>query len=135
LICKDFTADLIRQQLPGMLFMLTTLGPLESVAFRGVGPGGFDVYDVKFAHGAAQVHLNMTADGKVQLGIFRPDGEGTTGVVVSCSQEATLRPTTGAAPIRMTFVNRSGGDIRLFGLDFAGKRLSRALSPTKARPP
>jgi hypothetical protein len=129
------SADVIRQQLPSLLFMLTTLGPLESAAFKGVGPGGFDVYDVKFAHGAAQVRLNMTADGKVQLSVFRPDGDGTAGAVVSCSKEATLRPTTGAVPIRMTFVNRSGSDIRLFGLDFAGKRTSFNAIPDESSAP
>ena len=129
------SADVIRQQLQGLLFMLTALGPLEQATFKGVGPGGFDVYDVKFAHGAAQVRLNMTADGKVQLGVFRPDGDGTPGAVVSCSQEATLRPNIGAAPIRMTFVNRSGGDVRVFGLDFEGKRVSWNAIPDEGSAP
>ncbi len=129
------SADVIRQQLQGLLFMLTALGALEQATFKGVGPGGFDVYDVKFAHGAAQVRLNMTADGKVQLGVFRPDGDGTPGAVVSCSQEATLRPSTGAAPIRMTFFNRSGSDIRVFGLDFEGKRVSLNAIPDEGSAP
>jgi hypothetical protein len=116
-------AEQVRQQLPSFLYMFTALGSLESMVFKGVGPGGFDIYDVKFTRGAAQVRLSLTEDGKLQGLNFRPDGDGTPGAVVACSQESTLRPTTGTAPIRMTFVNRSGSDIRLFGVDFAGKRV------------
>jgi hypothetical protein len=35
----------------------------------------------------------------------------------------------------MTFVNRSGSDIRLFGLDFAGKRLSLSAIPDEGSTP
>src|SRR5690242_16825884 len=103
--------------------MFATLGAVESAVFKGVGPGGFDIYEVKFAHGSVQFRIGLDADGKVQGVNIRPDGDGTPGGVVACAQEATLRPAAGASPITLTFINRSGSDMRLFALDFQGKRV------------
>jgi hypothetical protein len=116
-------ADLIRQQTYVLLNWLTELGMMESAAFTGVGPGGFDIYAVKFTHGAAQIRLSLTDDGKL-LGLnFRPDGDGGPGAVVACSEEDKLKSSAGGVPIRMTLANRSGSNIRVFFRDFAGKRI------------
>jgi len=48
---------------------------VESIFFRGVGPGGYDIYGVKFANGSAEVRLLLGADGKVDDVLFRPDGK------------------------------------------------------------
>jgi hypothetical protein len=120
-------AELTRQQMPVLLYWLTALGTQESLAFKGVGPGGFDIYDVNFAHGRAEVRIGMTPEGKILGTNIRPDGDGTPGGVVGCVQESTLRPTTGAAPIRLMFLNRTGSDIRLFLVDFEGKRTASTV--------
>jgi hypothetical protein len=55
--------------------------------------------------------------------IFRGDGDGGPGAVVACSEEDKLRPSPGGVPIRVTFANRSGGEIRVFRQDFSGTRV------------
>jgi hypothetical protein len=117
-------AETIRSnQTSYLLNSFTALGSVESTIFKGVGPGGFDIYTVKFAHGAAQIRLSLTDDGKLQGLNFRPDGDGSPGAVVACSEEDKLKPSLGAVPIQMTLVNRSGSDIRVSILNFSGKRM------------
>jgi serine-type D-Ala-D-Ala carboxypeptidase/endopeptidase len=65
-------ADVTRQQLPQLKAAMTQLGALQSVTFTGVGPGGADIYQVKFEHGATEWRIMLGADGKaVSIG-FRP---------------------------------------------------------------
>lgn len=45
--------------------MVKGLGAVQSVTFKGVGPGGADIYEVKFEHGLLEWRLSMGADGKV----------------------------------------------------------------------
>jgi hypothetical protein len=116
-------ADLTRQQAYGLLNILKALGPIESTVFKGVGPGGFDIYAAKFNHGVAQIRLSLTDDGKLQGLNFRPDGDGSPGAVVACSEEDKLTTSAAGVPIRMTLANRSGSDIRVFVLDFSRKRI------------
>jgi hypothetical protein len=58
-------ADVTRQQLPQLKETITQLGALESVTFKGVGPGGADIYEVKFEHGSTEWRIMMESDGKV----------------------------------------------------------------------
>ena len=51
----------------------------KSIFFRGVGPGGYDIYGVKFANGFAEIRLLLGADGKADDVIFRPDGNDAPG--------------------------------------------------------
>jgi hypothetical protein len=103
--------------------MLTALGPLDSVFFRGVGPGGYDIYGAKFANGFAEVRLLMGADGRVENMLFRPDGDSTPGGFAACSDEPTLKAASGTAPIRLVLYNSHGSAIRLYELDAAGRRI------------
>jgi CubicO group peptidase (beta-lactamase class C family) len=65
-------ADITRQQLPQLKAAMAQLGALQSVTFTGVGPGGADIYQVKFEHGATEWRIMLGADGKaVSIG-FRP---------------------------------------------------------------
>jgi hypothetical protein len=48
------------------------LGAVQSVTFKGVGPGGRDIYEVKFEHGSTEWRIGMMADGKVEGVGFRP---------------------------------------------------------------
>ena len=65
-------ADITRQQLPQLKSTMAQLGALQSVTFTGVGPGGADIYQVKFEHGTTEWRIMLGTDGKaVSIG-FRP---------------------------------------------------------------
>ena len=113
-----------RRQVSELETMLKAFGAVESIFFRGVGPGGYDIYGVKFANGVAEIRLLLGADGKADDVIFRPDGNDTLGGVVGCSDEPGLRSKGVTAPIRMLIYNGSGSDVQLFRLDAEGKRLA-----------
>jgi len=106
--------------------MLKALGAVESIFFRGVGPGGYDIYGVKFANGSAEFRLLLAADGKVDDVIFRPDGNDTPGAVLACSAEPGLKSRGDSTPISLFFYNAAGKDIQLYELDSEGKRVNRA---------
>lgn len=61
-----------RQQLPQLQSTLTQLGALQSVTFKGVGPGGADIYAVKFENGSLEYRIVLGADGKVEGAQVRP---------------------------------------------------------------
>jgi hypothetical protein len=115
-------ADSVRRQAPQLNVMLQELGAVESVFFRGVGPGGYDIYGAKFAKGFAEFRILLGPNGTTEDMILRPEGDDTPGGLVACSQEQTLRTWPGTAPIRLVLYNASGADIRVFALDFEGKR-------------
>jgi hypothetical protein len=112
----------IRRQAAELHAMFKALGTVESIFFRGVGPGGYDIYGVKFAGGSAEFRLLLGVDGKAEDVIFRPDGNDAPGGVVACSDEQGLRSPGETTPIRLMLYNSSGQDIRLYGLDSEGKR-------------
>jgi beta-lactamase regulating signal transducer with metallopeptidase domain len=112
----------IRRQSSELQPMFKAFGAVESIFFRGVGPGGYDIYGVKFAHGVAEFRFLLGADGKADDVIFRPDGNGAPGGVVACSEEKGMRSKAEAAPIKVLIYNASGRDLQLFRLDSEGKR-------------
>ena len=112
----------IHRQLDEMRATFVARGAVESIFFRGVGPGGYDIYGVKFANGSAEFRLLMGAGGVTEDFTFRPDGDGTPGGILACAQEPTLKTADGAAPIKLLLFNASGADIRLYGLDAQGQR-------------
>lgn len=59
-------ADATRRQLPGLQSMIAGMGSLQSVSFQGVGPGGADIYQLKFEKGSLEYRISMAADGKVE---------------------------------------------------------------------
>jgi CubicO group peptidase (beta-lactamase class C family) len=65
-------ADLARQQLPQLQSMIVELGALQSVTFKGVGPGGADIYQVKFEKGSLEYRIWLAPDGKVENANVRP---------------------------------------------------------------
>jgi hypothetical protein len=105
--------------------MLNAFGAVESIFFRGVGPGGYDIYGVKFAKGFAEIRLLLGADGKAEDVIFRPDGDEARGGFAACSAESGLKAKDDGAPIQLSIYNGSGGDLQLFRLDADGKRQAR----------
>jgi CubicO group peptidase (beta-lactamase class C family) len=64
-------ANVIRQQLPSMQPALAKLGAVQSLTFKGVGPGGADIYEVKFANGAQEWRIWLAPDGKIDSANFR----------------------------------------------------------------
>ncbi|HEV3184890.1 MAG TPA: M56 family metallopeptidase [Xanthobacteraceae bacterium] len=118
-------ADAVRRQLPQLQAMLGALGAVESVFFRGVGPGGYDIYGAQFANGAAEFRLSVAADGTVDDITVRPNGDDTPGEVAACGEESTLKSTSSTAPIRLVMLNATGAEIRLFEVDAEGKRKPR----------
>ena len=65
-------ADATRQQLTGLQSTLNGMGALQSVIFKGVGPGGADIYQLNFAKGSIDYRIWLTADGKVDSANMRP---------------------------------------------------------------
>ena len=65
-------ADATRQQLTGIQSMLNGMGPLQSVIFKGVGPGGADIYQVNFEKTSIDYRVWLSADGKVDSANMRP---------------------------------------------------------------
>lgn len=113
-----------RRQASELETMFKAFGAVESIFFRGVGPGGYDIYGVKFANGVAEIRLLLGAGGRVDDVIFRPDGNDAPGGVAACSDEAGLRSKGVTSPIRLLIYNGSGSDIQLYRLDAEGKRLA-----------
>jgi hypothetical protein len=65
-------AAVTRQQLPTLKSTIAQFGNLESVTFKGVGPGGADIYEVKFAQAKTEWRIMLGADGKTMSLGFRP---------------------------------------------------------------
>jgi D-alanyl-D-alanine-carboxypeptidase/D-alanyl-D-alanine-endopeptidase len=65
-------ADVTRQQLPQLKAFITQLGAVESMTFKSVGPGGADVFEVKFERGSTEWRIILDGDGKIAGASFRP---------------------------------------------------------------
>ena len=64
-------ANLVRQGLPQIQATIKQHGAVQSMAFKGVGPGGADIYDVKFENGAMEWRVRLATDGKIDFASFR----------------------------------------------------------------
>ncbi len=69
---NDPLAQLVREQLPMIVPELERLGDIEKIDFKGVGPDGFDVFDVRFENGALEWGLCQAVDGKLSGLYLRP---------------------------------------------------------------
>lgn len=58
-------AALTRRVLPDIQSEISKLGSMQSVTFKGVGPGGADIYLVAFEKGAQEWRIRLDADGKI----------------------------------------------------------------------
>jgi CubicO group peptidase (beta-lactamase class C family) len=65
-------ASATREQLPELQAMITGMGALQSVTFKGVGPGGADIYQIKFEKGSLDYRIWLAADGKTESANVRP---------------------------------------------------------------
>ncbi|HEU0100416.1 MAG TPA: helix-turn-helix transcriptional regulator [Allosphingosinicella sp.] len=67
-------AELVRRDLSRTQPLFSSMGELRSVAFRGRGEMGDDVYDLVFANGRVTMSAALDADGRMVGGILRPAG-------------------------------------------------------------
>lgn len=65
-------AEIARPQMPYTEDVIAGLGSLQSVSFKGVGPGGADIYNLKFEHGALEWRIFLDAEGKIANQFFHP---------------------------------------------------------------
>jgi len=119
-------AENVRRQAAALHSTLNAFGDVESVFFRGVGPGGYDIYGAEFAGGLGEFRVRLGADGNIEDMGFRADGDDTPGEILTCAQEQTLQAAPATVPIQLLIYNASGVDIRAFALDGDGKR-SRSI--------
>jgi hypothetical protein len=117
----------IHRRLDELRATFAALGAVESIFFRGVGPGGYDIYGAKFENGTAEFRLLIEPDGKAGDVIFRPDGNDELGGIVSCSEEANLRGRAGTSPIRIMLYNETEDDIQVFNLDANGEHKAQSV--------
>ncbi|MGJ4945366.1 M56 family metallopeptidase [Bradyrhizobium sp. HKCCYLS1011] len=115
-------ASYIRQHMSSLRSTLVTLGDVQSIFFRGVGGGGYDIYGVKFANGSAEFRILVGPEGRVDDVLFRPDGNDAPGEVLNCASEANLRAQPDQTPIKLMIYNATGAEIRLFRVDAQGRR-------------
>jgi hypothetical protein len=65
-------ASVTRAQLPQLKSIIAQFGGLQSVTFKGVGPGGADIYELQFEHAKSEWRISLGSDGKTQGLTFRP---------------------------------------------------------------
>lgn len=58
-------AALTRQELPTLQRIMSQLGAIQSITFKGVGVAGADIYDVTYAHGECQWRILLNPDGSI----------------------------------------------------------------------
>jgi CubicO group peptidase (beta-lactamase class C family) len=73
-------------QLAQVRSLMSGLGMLQSLVFKDVGPGGADIYSVRFEKGALETRIWLGIDGKIENSNAHPE-EGGMGVPA-----ASLRP-------------------------------------------
>ncbi|WP_426408570.1 M56 family metallopeptidase [Bradyrhizobium ganzhouense] len=117
----------IHRQVDELRATVAALGAVETIFFRGVGPGGYDIYGAKFENGTAEFRLLLEPDGKAGDVIFRPDGNDELGGIVSCAEETNLRGRAGTSPIRIMLYNETEDDIKVFNLGANGERKAQSV--------
>jgi serine-type D-Ala-D-Ala carboxypeptidase/endopeptidase len=65
-------AEIARPQMPHAEDQVANLGALQSVEFKGVGPGGADIFRLKFEHGLIEWRIFLDADGKIATQFWHP---------------------------------------------------------------
>ena len=65
-------ATTTRQQLSQLQPMITQLGSIQSITFKGVGEGCADIYQVKLEKGSLEYRIWLAPDGKVESANVRP---------------------------------------------------------------
>ncbi|MHC4042635.1 M56 family metallopeptidase [Bradyrhizobium sp. 23AC] len=119
----------VHRQLSESRATFVALGAVESIFFRGVGPGGYDIYGAKFENGTAEFRLMIEPDGKAGDVLFRADGNEELGGITPCAEEASVRGRAGTSPIRIMLYNEMADDIQVVNLDADGNRRAQIVRP------
>lgn len=61
-----------RAQFQGMQSDFQSLGDLQSLAFKGVGPGGGDIYEATFANGKRELRILLDQPGRIDAMSIQP---------------------------------------------------------------
>ena len=117
----------IHRRLDELRATFAALGAVDTIFFRGVGPGGYDIYGAKFENGTAEFRVLLEPDGKAGDVTFRADGNDELGGMVPCSEEASVRGRAGTSPIRIMLYNENEDDIQIFNLDANGQRKAQSV--------
>jgi CubicO group peptidase (beta-lactamase class C family) len=65
-------AAVTRQQLPQLQGSISRLGAIQAINFKGVGPAGADIYEIKFESGSIEYRIMLGPDGKTETAALRP---------------------------------------------------------------
>lgn len=65
-------AAVTRQQLTQLQGLITGLGAIQTITFKGVGPGGADIYEIRFEKGALEYRIMLGPDGRTENAGIRP---------------------------------------------------------------
>jgi len=63
-------AQLTRAELPGLRKAMAESGPLQALSFKGVSPGGADLYEVKFEQRTREFRIGVESDGRIHSAWF-----------------------------------------------------------------
>ena len=63
-------AKITREQLRELQKSIVDFGILQSISFKGVGPGGTDIYQVTFEHAVREFRIHLKAGGLVDFARF-----------------------------------------------------------------
>jgi hypothetical protein len=61
-----------RQQLPQLQSGLQERGATQSIIFKGVGPGGADIYEIKFEKESWEYRIWLALDGRIDSANVQP---------------------------------------------------------------
>jgi serine-type D-Ala-D-Ala carboxypeptidase/endopeptidase len=65
-------AAVTRQQVPQLKSLIAGFGALQTITFKGVGPGGADIYEAVFEKAKIEWRISLNPDGKTTGITFRP---------------------------------------------------------------
>jgi hypothetical protein len=69
-VLRPALASAVKEMEPNILAAVSSMGPLKSIKFRAVTPGGLDTYDVAFERGSSEWFITpLTPEGKI-TGMF-----------------------------------------------------------------
>jgi hypothetical protein len=71
-LMTDGFAAAARKSWPPLKAVMAQFGALQSVTFKGVGPGGADIYELQFEKAKTEWRIMLDEDGKTALLNFRP---------------------------------------------------------------
>ncbi|HEY6454998.1 MAG TPA: DUF3471 domain-containing protein [Steroidobacteraceae bacterium] len=112
-------AQATRQQLTQLQAAAQTLGPIQSLQFRGVSPQGADTFEVQHEHGTSTMLIMLSPDGKIQGAGFRGPPPAAAAAGPKAEQgpyQVTSEPAFGAVGFKVfrpEGLDRIGGHDRL----------------------